>query len=405
MSPGGLREIQGALAAAPLHPAVAQGAVPWIVAEPFHLDGELWRALERIGEELRRFLGGCLALLREPAVAQRLRGTLSDAERAGVARLGETSCFPLLVRPDLVLDLDGNLFVTEIDLHPAHAGVLQRMQEVFGQGPTVAEVWATHVGEPAVVSVPGWKPFCGEQGYFAERVRAHGGRLDFVPIEDWQGLAAYGGVLFKNCCTIDLLSASYPAFVPPKAVLCPPVLLDWKGWLALPGEIAGLAGYAAARRLPEAHLLPLDPRRERETRRELLDLPRREKGRWIVKPLTSWGGRGFREGEHLSADEWNRLVLGLSPAGPRHLLLQRKIESRRFSAAGLTEEGEAVELEDLRIRLGPYYVMGCGRSHLAGALVTLRRSDKVRGARDAIYTLGLPDLAKAEGPRGREGAP
>ncbi len=263
------------------------------------------------------------------------------------------------------------------------------MQEVHGQSPTIADVWTEMIQEPVVLSIPEWKLFCPEQQYFAGRVRAAGGRMDFLTIENWNRLNGYSGVLFKNCCTLDLLNEAYPPSIPPQAVLSPPLLLDWKGWLALAGENGRLQKKKLIRWIPESYLLPLHPEHHAEKRRAWLDLTRKEKARWIIKPLGSWGGRGFYEGENLSRDKWNQLLLGLSRTSNGHLLLQRKVTSRPYTATGVTPNGEFVTLKDLRIRLCPYYVMTRKQSRLAGVMVTLRNSIKVHTCQDAVYTIGI----------------
>ena len=385
-----LREWQRELAAVRLHDIGPEGAVSWIVAEPLLLAPSLIADLVRMGEDIRKFLLMCSDLLREPAVRQRVEGSLSPTELASVSRWACATGFPMLMRPDLVLDDAGKPHIAEIDLQPAHAGVLQRMQEISGQTPTIASIWAETFSGPTVVSVPQWKPFCSEQRYFAERVRAAGGDLEFVPVEEWGRLEHFEGRLFKNCCTLDLLRPDYPAFLPPRAILCPELLLDWKGWMALAGEIGGLAKSGAARWIPESLLLPLHPRLYAQRRRDMLDLSRAEKDQWVIKPLGSWGGRGFAIGETYSRDEWNSALLGLGPEDARNFLLQRKVESRRFSVTGLTPDGDVVQLDRLKMRLGPYYVMTPERSRLAGILVTLRHSTKVHTSRDAVHVLALP---------------
>lgn len=386
-----LRMWQRELAAVKLHDTVKNGEVSWIVAEPLKLPPALMDDLTRMGEDIRNFLRICGRLMREPAVRQRIVGTLSPVERESVSRWPGEAAFPMLVRPDLVVNGEGRPHIAEIDLQPAHAGVLQRMQEIAGQTPTIASIWVEMFKGPTVVSVPQWKPFCSEQRYFAERVRAAGGDLEFVPVEDWHRLEEFDGRLFKNCCTLDLLRSDYPAFLPPRAVYCPELLLDWKGWMALVGEIEGLSRTGAARWIPESFLLPLHPGIHARQRKDMLDLPLSEKVKWVVKPLGSWGGRGFAAGETLSRDEWNRSLLGLHPGGAKNLLLQRKVESGRFTVTGLSPDGEVVSLDRLKMRLGPYYVMTPERSRLAGVLVTLRHSTKVHTARDAVHVLGLPE--------------
>ncbi len=386
-----LREWQRELSTVQLYDTAPLGTVSWIVAEPLRLPGELMTALDRMGGDIRRWLLACSSLLKQRAVRRRVEGTLTEVERRAVARMANATGFPMLVRPDLVVDESGEPRIAEIDLQPAHAGVLQKMQEIQGvpAGQTIAGLWAGMFPGPVVLSVPQWKPYCSDQRYFAERVRALGGALEFMPVEEWGRLSSFNGAVFKNCCTLELLKDDYPALVPERAELYPELLLDWKGWLAMPGEIQGLGKMRLARSIPESHLLPLHPALHAERRRALVDALLAEKKRWIIKPVGSWGGYGFADGRTLSRDRWNQILLGLSPGGPKTMLLQRKIESKRYAVPGLTPEGKVVELDKLRIRLGPYYVMTPEESRLAGVMVTLRQSTKVHTQTDAMHMMGI----------------
>lgn len=384
-----LREWQRALAEVRLHDPTPAGQVSWIVGEPFRLSPDLVRDLVAMGEDIRRFLGSCSRLLREAPVRKRVEEALSPAERESVRRFGGATRFPMLVRPDLVVDRDGRPHIAEIDLQPAHAGVLQRMQEIAGEPRPIATVWAETFPGKTVISVPRWKPFCSEHAYFAGRVRAAGGDLTFLPVEEWNRLGDFDGVLFKNCCTLDLLRADYPEVVPPRAVLCPELLLDWKGWLALAHEVGALSRMSILRWIPESYLLPLHPKHHAQRRRSMIDLTREARAQWVIKPLGSWGGRGFAEAGHLNREQWNGAILGIGREAAAGLLLQRKVDSRRHECAGMTPAGEVVRLSGLRMRLGPYYVMTPERSRLAGVMVTLRRSIKVHTATDAVHVMGM----------------
>lgn len=345
--------------------------------------------LDLMGESLRHFFLQCEALLDDRSVRRQVEETLTPAERAGLARFPPQTTFPMLMRPDLIVDAENRLHIAEVDIQPAHAGMLQRMQEIHAQKPTIAEIWAEMIREPVVLSIPKWKRFCAEQQYFANRVQGAGGQMDFLTIEDWNRLNGYSGILFKNCCTLDLLNETYPPFIPSQATLCPPLLLDWKGWLALASDHGRLRRKKLTCWIPESYLLPLHPEHHAEKRRAWLDLRHKEKAKWIIKPVGSWGGRGFHEGEQLSRERWNQFLLGLPPADAVHLLLQRKVISRRYTASGMTPDGKFVTLENLRVRLSPYYVMTRERSRLAGMMVTLLNSIKVHTCQDAVYTLGV----------------
>ena len=72
------------------------------------------------------------------------------------------------------------------------------------------------------------------------------------------------------------------------------------------------------------------------------------------------------------------------------MILQQRIESRRFEMTGLDVNGAVVTADRLRIRLNPYYLLWNNRSYLCGVTVCLRRSIKVHGATDAFITLALP---------------
>jgi hypothetical protein len=392
-----LRAWQKGLAAVRLHDTAPEGRVSWIVAEPLELPGGLMAELERMGDDLRRWLVACSALLKERGVRKRVEETLSEVERRAVGRMAKATGFPMLVRPDLVVDEAGEPWIAEVDLQPAHAGVLQKMQELAGVPAerTIAGIWAETFQGPMVLSVPGWKPYCSEQHYFAERVRALGGGLEFMPVEEWGRLAGFEGVVFKNCCTLELLKDDYPPVIPERAEMYPELLLDWKGWLALIREIQGLSKMRLARRVPESYLLPMHLKLYGERRRGLVDAPLSEKKKWIIKPVGSWGGYGFVEGATLSRDRWNAYLLGLMPGGAKSMVLQKRIESRRYAVTGLTPDGRVVEMERLRMRLGPYYVMTRERSRLAGVMVTLRRATKVHTQSDAMHMMGVPERGGA----------
>jgi len=389
MSKESLIRYQKELGQIQLHPSEKGERVPWIVSEPFEIGREQLEEIEQIGNEIREFLLRCWRMSRKEAIKREFYGSLSERQKKGMERIGNSDVFPILVRPDLIIDDKGKFWINEIDLAPAHAGVLQRMQEVYGQRPTIADLWAELITEEIVLSIPKWKSFVREQWYFAQRVQEKGGRMRFVEIEEWDKISEYKGVLFKNCCTLDLLSEEYPPYVPPNAILCPPLVLDWKGWMAFAHREEALRRLPVTERIPETYLLPLKLRKESEKRKELIDLSRKEREGWILKPVASWGGYGFKEGRNLNMSEWNQTILGLPGTLLQGIILQKRISSARYKKAGLSASGELVTLEKPRIKMTPYYLFWHGKSRLAGVKVTLRESLKVHGARDAIITLAV----------------
>jgi hypothetical protein len=315
--------------------------------------------------------------------------SLSVDEREGIRRFKGMSVFPRLVRPDLVIDDKGKLWITEIDLVPAFAGMLQRMQEIYGQRPTIAELWTRIIPDKIVVSIPRWKPFVSEQKFFVQRVREKGGQIEFLSIEEWEKLHDYKGIIFKNCCTLDLLNNNCPPYIPSKAIFCPPLILDWKGWMALAHQNEILKRLRLSKRIPETYLLPLQPRRETKQRRELIDLPKRKRDRWILKPVVSWGARRIKEGRGYNLNNWNNAIIGVQGHVSRGIILQEKIVSACYERVGLITSGDVITLKNLNIRVSPYYIFWKGKSVLAGVLITLRNSIRVHGARDAIITIGV----------------
>jgi hypothetical protein len=283
-----------------------KGPVPWIISEPFEMSKERLEEIVKIGQEVREFLSACWKTSKNGGIRKEFFESLSDEEREGVRRFKGASVFPMLVRPDLVIDEIGKFWIIEIDLVPAHAGVLQHMQEIYGQSPTIAEQWAQCVPEEIVISIPGWKMFVQEQKYFVQRIREKGGNVRFISIEEWDKISDYKGILFKNCCTISLLNKNYPPSIPKNAVLCPPLILDWKGWMALAHQTDILKRLRLSQRIPETYLLPLKPRKDSDKRRQLLDLSKKERRKWILKPVTAWGGIGFKEGKNLNLGDYKR---------------------------------------------------------------------------------------------------
>jgi hypothetical protein len=362
----------------------------WIVSDPFRISGDQYREMEQIGEEIRKFLLRCWKMSRDMKCQDYFYQSLSQDEKRGVERLSGENRFPVLARPDMIIDEEGKFWITEVDLVPAGAGDLQRMQEIYGQSPTIADQWAEVMTEELILSVPEWKKnFVSEQSYFVRKVQERHGQISFLTIEEWHSIRDYRGLLFKNCCTISLLNENYPPHVPSKAVFCPPVILDWKGWMALAHREDGLKELPLTKRIPETYLLPLKPERETEERRALLDISRSERREWIMKPVGSWGALGFQEATGLTRDEWNRKILGLPEEVSQGMLLQRKVDSTRYEYVGLEPMGVVSRFEKMRIRISPFYLYWKGKSRLLGATVTLRNSVKVHGAKDAIYTIAV----------------
>jgi hypothetical protein len=384
-----LKEYQRKLNQVELFPATKEGNVPWIVSEPFEMSKKSLDEIVQIGQEIREFLSACWKTSKNEGIRKEFFESLSDEERKGVRRFKGASGFPRLVRPDLVIDDNGKFWITEIDLVPAFAGVLQRMQEIYRQKPTIAESWVKIVSDDMVLSIPEFKSFMPEQKYFALRVRENGGQMEFVAIEEWDRIIDYTGIIFKNCCTISLLNEHYPPCVPIKATFYPPLILDWKGWMALAHRDETLKRLRLSRRIPETYLIPLRAQKETMERRKFLDLSKKERGEWIVKPIVSWGSHGFKEGRCYNLNEWNKAVIGLSEHVSRGMILQRKIISARYEKVGLTTSGDLVTLKNLNIRVSPYYLFWKRESTLAGILVTLRQSIKVHGAQDAIFTIAV----------------
>jgi hypothetical protein len=374
----------------PLDSAHQSGSGLPIVSAPMRLSPGLWRDLEQIGRDLGAFLRRCWRIRQQRDVAAAFLGTLTSDERAGYERLAVLEQhFPVLARPDLVPDEDGRLWIAEVDLHPGQGGVLQRLQELFGQAPSLADIWAERIAEPMILSMPGWKRNWPEQRLLAERINERGGRLRLLPVESWDAIGGYSGHLFLNCCTISLLNARYPPVIPARATLSPPPILDWKGWLALAHSSANLGDLALRRHIPESYLLPLAPGRETSARRRLLDLTVRERDGWIMKPSNAWGGQGFREARDVPLPQWNAEVLGIAEAATPGVMLQRRVESGRFDLWGLNGAGRRARHEALRAKICPFYVFRSSSVFLAGALVVLRPSIKVHGAADAVVTLAI----------------
>jgi len=369
---------------------------PWIVSEAFQLGPSVVDELNIIGEEAMAFLYKCSKLIGNEHTRNELTSSLPEENRKGLERLEKLAKtgMPILVRPDLIVDQSGKLWVTEIDLNPAGPGILQKMQEIYQPHlPTIAQIWAEMVDQPIVLSIPEYKLHHPEHNYFAERVNqfAEKEMIRSVPIEKWNQLENYEGIIFKSCCTMSLMTMDYPPFIPNKAVIAPMDILDWKGWLALASKEDALQKQRLSKRVPETYLLPLKPgNKTYETckRKELLDISSKERGKWVIKPVHSWGAKGFKTGNELNLDEWNGQILGLqNKDASQGMLLQKKVDSARYKVDGLTPEGEIVSLDGLRIRLSPFYIMWKGQIKLAGSLITLRKSNKVHGASDAVITL------------------
>ena len=378
-----LEEYQNELSTPLLYSSPKAGAkIPWIVSEPFQFSLQQWDELEKIGVELSGFFAKCLKQIKNRAIMEKFKNSFPENDRAGVERMEKSrQRFPIVARPDLIIDEHGKFQLIEAELQIGGLGILQRMQEVYGQQPTIAEVWTETIGDDFILSIPEWKPFVSEQRYFAEKVGAR-----FVPIEKWNTLSEYQGLIYRNCCTLNLLTKDYPAFIPDKAEITPSLFLDWKGWMSMAHSLPALEKMPLTRRIPESHLLPLE---SLEKRKELLDLSKKQRKEWVLKPVHSWGSKDFYQGEQLNANRWNQMVLGLPDRSiSQGMLLQKRVNSALYKKVGLTPDGKLLELDKLRIRVNPFYLFWHGASILTGVAVTLRKSVKVHGATDSVMTIG-----------------
>ena len=358
------------------------GSWEWISAEPISLGMEKFK---RMGYETIGFLSKAWRLWRGKSMRKIFFSSLPNGiEVERCMKKIEESISPIFFRLDLVVDEEWKFWLVEIELQPAGWGILQRMQEVYGISPTVGEITAELMkNEEIVYSMPGYKESRSEAEYFVKQVNNFGGRMMFLPIEDWEK-ENWGkqDIIFKNCCTLDLITKDYPLFIP-NAKFTPPLELDWKGWLAMamspPLNRQPLASY-----IPETYILPLIPGKQTEQRKILLDASREERREWIIKPSASWGAKGFIGGP-LNTREWNEIILGMGTSGNlgRGYILQRKILSRHFSVS--INNGE--KLDGLSARVSPFYVSWKGKVEFVGALITLRKSLKVHGASDAVMTI------------------
>lgn len=400
-----------------------EGVTPWIVSEAFHLGATIVTEppveqpcggtcslihgvsivdqLKVIGEEIMIFLYKCSNLISNEGIKNEIMDSLPEENKKGVERLKKLAKteMPILIRPDIIIEQSSELkfeklWIPEIDLQPAGLGILQVMQEIYEpQNPSIAQVWAEMVDQPVVLSIPDFKFHHPEHKYFMDKVNHFAGKemIKMIPIEQWHSLGDYEGFIFKSCCTMSLITEKYPSFIPEKAVIVPNDILDWKGWLALSGKEDVLQKQRLTQRIPETHLLPLkagDKNYETCKRKELIDLSKKERGKWVIKPVHSWGAKGFKTGDEINSNAWNQQILGLPDRSvSQGMLLQKKIESIRYKTDGITPEGKIVNLDNLRIRISPFYIMWKGRIKLAGTLITLRASDKVHGASDSVITL------------------
>ena len=354
------------------------GSWKWISADPISME---MNGLEKTGYETVAFLSKISKFWKGNNIQKTFFDSLSNETK--IKKWIDSCSFvsPVFIRLDLVLDEKGQLWIIEIELQPAGWGILQRMQEVYGISPTVGEVTAELINEEIVYSMPGYKDSRPEAEYFVRRVSEFGGKMRFLPIEKWEEVRDFKGIIFRNCCTLDLIKENYPPFIPPKAVFTPPLELDWKGWLAM-AMSQPLNCQPLARYIPETYILPLKVGKETEIRRKLLDASRKERKKWILKPIASWGAKGFIE-DPLNLERWNRVILGIPPEVSKGYILQRKILSYRFSFRN------DKKLDGLSARISPFYISWKGRIKYVGCLITLRKSLKVHGASDAVMTLGV----------------